>query len=66
MSIKLPISVRWSHRPGIVTIEMPGVARVLVVERGGSHLTVTLTRAQSEQLDPRLADTLSISGGEQQ
>jgi hypothetical protein len=66
VGIKLPISVRWSHRPGIVTIEMPGVACVLVVERDGSHLSVMLTRAESEQLRASLADTLNISGGDQQ
>jgi hypothetical protein len=63
---RLPITVRWSHRPGIVTVELPGISFVAVVERDGSHLSVMLTRAESEQLRASLADTLSISGGDQQ
>jgi hypothetical protein len=55
--------VRWSHKPGIVAVEIPGVAYVLVVERDGSHLSLMLTSAEGEQLRARLEDTLNISSG---
>ncbi len=66
MARRLPISVRWSHRPGTITVELPGIPFVVVVERDGSHLTLMLTRVEGEQLRARLADTLNISAGDQE
>jgi hypothetical protein len=63
---RLPISVRWSHRPGIITVELPGIPFVAVVEHDGSHLTLMLTRAESDQLRANLADTLNISSNDDQ
>jgi hypothetical protein len=66
VGIKLPITVRWSHKPGLITVELPGIPFIAVVERSGTHLTVMLTRTEGEQLRTGLADTLGISGGDQQ
>jgi hypothetical protein len=63
---RLPITARWSHKPGTVTVELPGIPFVAVVEGGGSHLSVTLTRAESERLRAGLADTLAISSDDDQ
>jgi hypothetical protein len=63
---KLPIEARWANRSGEIALEVSDRPFSVAVDDRGSHLSVTLTRLEAEQVRASLADLLSITrGGEQ-
>jgi hypothetical protein len=61
---KLPIEARWrnGHRQ-IVRLSIPNRPFSAAVDAAGSHLAVTLTRLEAEQVRASLTDVLRISEG---
>jgi hypothetical protein len=62
---KLPIEARWrnSHRQ-IVRLSIPDRPFTVAVDARGSHLEVTLTRFECEQVAASLRDLLRITEGD--
>jgi hypothetical protein len=62
VSRKLPITGRWSQtRAGMITLDFPAVPFTAIYDNGGGHVTLTLSRQQSEQCRAILFDLLAIS-----
>jgi hypothetical protein len=61
---KLPIEARWrnSHNQ-LVRLAIPDRPFTAVVDAHGSHLDISLTRLEAEQVTASLSDLLSITGG---
>jgi hypothetical protein len=61
---KLPIEARWrnSHNQ-LVRLAIPDRPFSAVVDARGSHLEVTLTRLEAEQIRASLSDLLTITRG---
>jgi hypothetical protein len=64
VSVKLPITGRWAQtRPGMISLDFPAVPFVAIYDDGGGHVTLTVSRHESETVQAILCDLLRITEG---
>jgi hypothetical protein len=59
----LPIQASWSHRPGLINLDIPHGIFTAHAERDTSHLTVTLSRTEAEHVRAALHELLNNTEG---
>ena len=61
---KLPIEARWRNSHSrLVRLSIPDRPFSAAVDNRGSHLDVTLTRVEADQVRASLTNLLAITGG---